>query len=138
MGAASATSTNLLPRLLTAGGYVGAFYVGAICFAVLMGCVADTQRRQDAHRVLALLLFRRLDPPDKEKPDDEEKPQKELAAKAAEPSQAKPNSTPRQRQRQRQRDGQNQQPAPQTESESPAMKSSRSNGRREAQSKAVP
>lgn len=51
----------VLSRLLTAGGYLGAAYAAAILLAVLVGCLADEQRRADAHRVLAL-LFRRIDP----------------------------------------------------------------------------
>ena len=52
----------VLSRLLTASGYAGGLYAAAILFAVLVGCVADDYRRADAHRILALLLFRAVGP----------------------------------------------------------------------------
>jgi len=53
---------TLLSRLFTFGSCVGEIYTAAIGFAVLVGCVADDGRRGDAHRVLALLLFRPVEP----------------------------------------------------------------------------
>lgn len=52
----------VLSRLLTAGGYLGAAYAAAILLAVVIGCLADDYRRADAHRILALLLFRAVGP----------------------------------------------------------------------------
>jgi hypothetical protein len=51
-----------LSRLLAAGGYVSALYAAAVLLAVLVGCLADEHRRADARRVLALLLFRPVEP----------------------------------------------------------------------------
>ena len=60
--ARSDMGSAVLSRLLTAGGFVGAGYLAAILIAVLVGCLADEQRRADARRVLALLLFRPAEP----------------------------------------------------------------------------
>ena len=54
----------VLPRLLAAGGFIGAGYLAAILLAVAVGCLADEHRRADARRVLALLLFRPTEPDD--------------------------------------------------------------------------